>query len=101
MIASFVIELPALWGVAAPDPPESRLNMKPIAIVPRPGREIGVELRDAIVCLRDARIYASEAVTGQACALIWVEDEETANSVETLRIAGFQVTALTETDVPY
>ena len=28
--------------------PESRLNMRPIAIVPRPGREIGVELHDAL-----------------------------------------------------
>ena len=75
--------------------------MKPIAIVPRPGREIGVELHDALACLRSAEIYARNAVIGRAFALIWVDDENVLNSIETLRIAGFQATALTETDVPH
>jgi len=79
----------------------SRLNMRPIAIVPGPGREIGVELHDALVYLHNAGIDARNAVIGQACALIWVDDEHATMSVETLRTAGFQATALTETDVPH
>jgi hypothetical protein len=75
--------------------------MRPIAIVPGPGHEIGVELHDAIACLRNAAIDACNAAIGQAFALIWVDDENISNSVETLRIAGFQAAALTETDVPH
>jgi len=75
--------------------------MRPIAIVPRSGREIGIELHDAITCLRNAGIYARNAVIGQALALIWVDDENVSIAVETLRAAGFQATALTETDVPH
>jgi hypothetical protein len=75
--------------------------MRPIAIVPRPGHEIGVELYDALACLRNAGIDARNAVIGRAFALIWVDDARVTISVETLRSAGFQATALTETDVPH
>jgi len=75
--------------------------MRPIAIVPRPGHETGVELRNVIACLRNAGIEAAKAVSGQACALIWVDDENIANSIDTLLVAGFQATALTVTDVPH
>jgi len=75
--------------------------MRPIAIVPRPGREIGIELHDAIAELKNAVIEAGNAVVGHAFALIWVDDEDVLNSLETLRIAGFQAAALTETDVPH
>jgi hypothetical protein len=75
--------------------------MRPIAIVPRPGHEIGVELRDSVTCLRNAGIHIGRTVTGQDFALIWVDDENISISVETLRDAGFQATVLTETDVPH
>jgi|GEM_PF-2160306 len=74
--------------------------MRPIAIVPRPGHEIRIELHDAITCLRNAGIHARNAVVGQAFALLWVDDENIAISVETLRNAGFLAAALTATDVP-
>jgi type III secretory pathway lipoprotein EscJ len=73
--------------------------MRPIAIVPRPGHEIGAELHDAIACLRNTGIHARKAIAGQAFALLWVEDESIAHSVETLRNAGFHATALTTSDV--
>ena len=72
--------------------------MRPIAIVPGPGREIGVELHDALIYLHNAGIDARNVVIGQACALIWVDDEHVAISVETLRSAAFQTTALIEPD---
>jgi len=75
--------------------------MRPIAIVPRPGHDIGIELHDAATCLRNAGIDARNAAVGRTFALIWVDDENALNAVETLRIAGFQATALTETDVPH
>jgi hypothetical protein len=81
--------------------PESRLSMRPIAIVPRPGHEIGVELPCAVAFLLSAGIEARNSVIGQSLALIWVDDENIFNSVETLRIAGLQATALTDTDVPH
>ena len=84
-----------------PYPPESRLNMKPIAIVPRPGHEIGVELHDALSYLRSVEIYARNAAIGRVFALIWVDDGNVLNSVETLRNVGFQATALTKTDVSH
>ncbi len=68
--------------------------MRPIAIVPRPGRQIGIELHDAITCLRNAGIDARNAIMGQAFAFIWVDDEHVSIAVETLRVAGFQATAL-------
>ena len=74
--------------------------MRPIAIIPRPGHAIGAELHDAITCLKSAGIDAMNPVIGQACALIWVADESVSISIETLRMAGFQATALTETDMP-
>ena len=69
--------------------------MRPIAIVPRPGHDIGVELHDAIICLHNAGIYERNAVAGQVFALLWVDDESIAQSVEILRNAGFRATALT------
>ena len=50
-------------------------NMKPIAIVPRPGHEIGLELNDSITCLRKAGIESRSAVIGRAFALLWVDGE--------------------------
>jgi hypothetical protein len=75
--------------------------MRPIAIVARPGQEIRRELHGSITCLSSAGIAARNAILGQAFALIWVDDEDISISVETLRNAGFQAAALTETDVPY
>jgi hypothetical protein len=75
--------------------------VRPIAIVPRPGREPEAELDEALACLRAAGIYPGKAVSGTACALLWVEDERVSNSVDALRLAGLQATALTETDVPH
>jgi len=75
--------------------------MRPIAIVPRPGHETGMELRDAVASLREAEIDVCNPVIEQTFALIWVDDEHVSISIETLRNAGFQSTALTETDVPH
>jgi hypothetical protein len=75
--------------------------MRPIVIVPRPGHAIEAELHGTITCLRNAGINAYNAVRGQVCALIWVDDENVSMSLETLRIAGFQATVLTETDMPH
>ncbi len=75
--------------------------MRPIAIVPHPGHAIGVELHDAMTCLENAGINGYNAVIGQACALMWVDDENVSIALETLRIGGFLVTALTETDMPH
>jgi hypothetical protein len=75
--------------------------MRPIAIVSRPGHEIGVELRDAIDWLKNANIEAHNPIIAQAFALIWVDDENVPISIETLRNGGFQATALTETDLPH
>jgi hypothetical protein len=68
--------------------------MRPIAIIPRNGREISRELHDSIKCLKEAGIKPRDAVAGQACALIWVDDETISVSVETLRTSGFEATAL-------
>jgi hypothetical protein len=73
--------------------------MRHIAIVPRPGHEIGMELHASITCLRNSGIAARNAVIGQACALIWVRDEDISAAVKALRNAGFQATVLTEMDV--
>jgi hypothetical protein len=81
--------------------PKKQRDMRPIAIVPRLGHEIGIELYDSITCLRSAGIHARNAIIGQAFALLWVDDENISISVETLRNAGFQAAALTETDVPH
>jgi hypothetical protein len=75
--------------------------MRPIAIVPRPGHENRAELRDAMACLLKAGINACSATMGQDFALVWIDDENILNSIETLRIAGLQATVLTENDVPH
>jgi hypothetical protein len=75
--------------------------MKPIAIVPRPGRGIRQELRQSIMCLRETEIDLRNAVIGETFALIWVDDEEILMSLEALRSSGLQATALTETDIPH
>jgi hypothetical protein len=72
--------------------------MKPIAIVPRPGHEIGLELRASILYLTNAEIDPLDAVIGPVCAFVWVEDLKIAVAVDTLRNAGLQATALVETD---
>jgi hypothetical protein len=75
--------------------------MRPIAIVPRAGRELVVELQDAIACLKRRGIDVRDAVVGEEFALIWIDDENIRDSLETLRNAGFQAAVLTETDVPH
>jgi len=75
--------------------------MAPIAIVPRPGHEIRSELDGSIACLRDAGIEAHNAAVERAFALIWVDNRNILISLETLSNAGFQATALTETDVQH
>jgi hypothetical protein len=75
--------------------------MRPIAIVPRAGRELVVELQDGIVCLSKGGIDVRDAVEGEEFALIWIDDENVRDSLEALRNAGFQATVLTETDVPH
>ncbi len=72
--------------------------MRPIAILPRNGREIVLELQDSLMCLGTAGINACNAVIGQAFALVWVDDENTVISVEALRDAGLQATAISETE---
>ena len=74
--------------------------MKQIAIIPRDGHEIGSELIDCIARLRKAGIHARTAQTGQACALVWVDDQQISMGVEALRTAGFEATELSETDEP-
>ena len=86
--------------VSSPDVPKRRPNMKQIAIVPRPKHDIGVELHDSFTCLRKVEIDVRNAVIGKACAIIWVGDEYISIAVEELRNAGFQATALAETDMP-
>jgi hypothetical protein len=75
--------------------------MAPIAIVPRPGYQLRIELEGSISCLRSAGIEARNAVVSRSFALIWVDRPDIVYSVETLRNAGFQATALTETEVPH
>jgi hypothetical protein len=75
--------------------------MRPIAIVPRPGRAMGIELHGAITCLRNAGISAYNAVNGRACGLVWVDDENVSMSVETLIIDGFLAAALTQSDLAH
>jgi hypothetical protein len=76
-------------------------EMRTLAIVPRHNCEIRLELDDSITCLIDAGIDPRAAVIGSVCALIWVDDEKLVASVEALRCANFQATALTETDEPW
>jgi hypothetical protein len=38
---------------------------------------------------------------GQACAIVWVDDEEISISVDLLRDNGFEAAAVTETDEPF
>jgi hypothetical protein len=78
----------------APQAANSRREMRPIAIIPRNGREISLELHDSMTCLRNAGIHPHNAVVGPACALIWIEDESIPAAVEALRGTGFQATAL-------
>jgi hypothetical protein len=74
--------------------------MREIAIVPRPGLEIGMELFESIACLRNAGINPRSAVIRKACAVLWVDDEETSISVDLLRNNGFEAAYVTETDEP-
>jgi hypothetical protein len=74
--------------------------MRAIAIIPRSGREVGRELRDAITCLRSAGIHAHDCAIGQAFALMWVDEAITFGAVDTLRDAGLQAAALTDTEEP-
>jgi hypothetical protein len=75
--------------------------MRPIAILPHTGHEMGAVMNKAITYLRKAEIEVRKAVIGQTLALVWVDDENISISVEGLRNAGFQATALTETDGPH
>jgi hypothetical protein len=75
---------------------EKRLNMREIAIVPRRGLEVGAELYASIACLRGAGINPRSAVIGQACAVVWVDDEEIWISVDLLRNNGFEAAYVTE-----
>ena len=75
--------------------------MREIAIVPRPGLEVGTEMFASITCLRSAGINPRSAVMGQACAIVWVDDEEISLSVDLLRDNGFEAAAVTETDEPF
>jgi len=54
-----------------------------------------------MACLLKAGINACSATMGQDFALVWIDDENILNSIETLRIAGLQATVLTENDVPH
>jgi hypothetical protein len=74
--------------------------MREIAIVPRAGVEIGVELFDSISCLRSAGINPRNALIGKLCAVLWVDDEEIWISVDVLRNNGFEAAYVTETDDP-
>ena len=75
--------------------------MRPIAILPHASDAIGIDLNQAITCLKEAGIDVRNAVIGRALALVWVDDENISISVEALRSAGVQATALTETEVPH
>jgi hypothetical protein len=77
--------------------PQRSHPMKQIAIMPRPGYEVGRELHTAILCLRNAGIHARNAVTGRMCAIIWVDDQKTVTAVDALRNSGFEATELVET----
>jgi hypothetical protein len=75
--------------------------MRAIAIVPRPGHELGPEVQGSIKCLRNAGINVRDTAIARAFALIWVDDANLVLAVETLRNSGYPATALTETDVPH
>jgi hypothetical protein len=72
--------------------------MREIAIVPRPGLKVGMELFRSITCLRSAGITPLSAVIGQACAVVWVDDEEIWISVDLLRNNGLEAAAVVETE---
>ena len=72
--------------------------MREIAIVPRTRLEVGMELFASITCLRSAGINPRSAVIGQACAVVWVDDEEIWISVDLLRNHGFEAAAVIETE---
>jgi hypothetical protein len=75
--------------------------MREIAIVPRRGLEVAMELYASIVCLRRGGINPRTAVNRQVCAVVWVDDEETRISVDLLRNKGFEAAAVTETEEPF
>jgi hypothetical protein len=64
--------------------------MREIAIIPRPGIDVGMEMFASISYLRRAGIYARSAIIGVACAIVWVDDEEISVSVDVLRGSGFE-----------
>jgi hypothetical protein len=72
--------------------------MTEIAIVPRPGREVGMELYASIICLRSAEINPRSAIVVRECATVWVDDGEISLAVDLLRNNGFEAAAVTETD---
>ena len=72
--------------------------MREIAIIPRPGVDVGMEMFASISYLTRAGIYARSAAVGFACAIVWVDDEEISVSVDVLRSNGFEAAILTETD---
>jgi hypothetical protein len=72
--------------------------MREIVIVSRRGHEVGMELFDAITCLRSAGINPRRAVIGQACAIIWVDEREISISVDLLSNNGFEAAAVTDAE---
>jgi hypothetical protein len=72
--------------------------MKEIAIVLRPGVEVGMKLYASITCLRSAGINPRSAVIVRACAIVWVDDEEISLAVDLLRNNDFEAAAVSETD---
>jgi hypothetical protein len=75
--------------------------MRGIAIVPRPGLEVAMELYASIGCMRSAGISPRSAVIGQVCAFVWVDDEEISITVDLLRNNGFEAAAVTEREEPF
>lgn len=75
--------------------------MSPIAIVPRAGHQIRIELDESIACLKNAGIQTRNAVIGRAFALLWVDCGNIVVSIEILTNAGFQATALTQSGGPH
>jgi hypothetical protein len=72
--------------------------MKEIALVSRSKRDVGRELFAAIICLRRGGIYARSAAIENACAVIWVDDEEISVAEGLLRNNGFEAAAVMRTD---
>jgi len=78
--------------------PRKRPSLREIAIVPRPGVEVGMELFAAITCLRRAEINPRSAIIVRACAIVWVDEAEISIAMDLLRNNGFEAAAVSETD---